>query len=1020
MSMRRGIYAPGYQIEPPYTRAALREAEDLEAELRRKLRGEVRFDRGSRALYASDLSAYRQVPIGVVVPRDLDDVELTVAACHARGVPILGRGCGTSLSGQCCNVAVVIDFSKHLDRVLAVRPEERRAVVQPGVICDQLKAAVVPHGLCFAPDPATHAYCTLGGMIGNNSCGAHSVMGGRTADNVAELEILTYDGVRLRVGATSEAELAEIIRRGGRRGDIYARLRALRDRYAELVRARYPRIPRRVSGFNLDELLPERGFHVARALVGTESTCALVLSATLELMPNPRHRVLLVVGYPDAFVAADHVPELRALGPIALEAFHEHVLANMTEKGRRPPGAALLPDGHAWLLIELAGDSEAEARDKAERARAVVARDGRPHRLLTDAGEQAAMWHVRESGVGASRVPGVEDAWPSWEDSAVPPDRLGDYLRQLDALIRRHGYAYTLFGHFGDGCVHTRICFRLKTEQGVRDFRRFMEEATDLVVAFGGSLSGEHGDGQAKGELLPRMFGPELVEAFREFKAIWDPDGRMNPGKVVDPYPLDANLRVGPGHGHLPVATHFQFPEDGGSMERATERCFGIGKCRRLEAGTMCPSFRVTREEMHTTRGRARLLFEMLRGEVITDGWRSKAVREALDLCLACKGCKGDCPVSVDVATHKAEFLSHYYAGRLRPRSAYALGLVQRWVRLAALAPSVANFAMQAPGLSRLMKAAAGVAPERALPPLAGQTFRAWFRKRPRPAPRGRTVMLWPDTFNNYFRPSTARAAVEVLEWAGYDVVLPPSGLCCGRPLYDYGMLDLAARYLRRTLRALGPALDQGVPLVGLEPSCIAVFRDELPNLMPRDPRARRLSEQALVLGELLDRDGVALPTLRRKAVVHGHCHHRAVLDFDAEERVLRRLGLDLDVPDDGCCGMAGSFGYERDHYAVSQRIAEERVLPAVRAAADDALVIADGFSCRSQIDDGTARRPLHLAEVLHLAIHEGPDGPTGAHPERRYGDRHPVLSRRAAAGALAAALALGAAGWWYARRRRR
>jgi FAD/FMN-containing dehydrogenase/Fe-S oxidoreductase len=940
--------------------------------LKQTIAGEVRFDPGSRALYATDLSIYRQVPVGVVIPRTIDDVVATVQACREHGVPILGRGCGTSLAGQCCNVAVVIDFSKYLNRIVALDAARRTATVQPGVICDALRQATAQHHLTLAPDPATHAYCTLGGMIGNNSCGAHTVMGGKTVDNVEALEILTYDGLRMHVGQTSDDELERIISQGGRRGEIYARLRALRDRYTDLIRERYPHIPRRVSGYNLDALLPENGFHVARALVGTESTCALVLGATVRLLPSPLHRALLIVGYADMCAAGDHVVEVRSHGPIALEAFHVHVIENMRQQKHPPAGARLLPAGTTWLLVEFGGETPAEASDKARAAMQSIQssdRDCTGMCLLTDASEQKAIWDIREAGVAASRVPGVEEAWPSWEDAAVPPERLGDYLRDFDKLLKRYHYRYTLFGHFGDGCIHCRITFDLKTAAGVQQFRAFMQDAADLVLSYGGSLSGEHGDGQARAELLPKMFGPELIEAFREFKAIWDPQWKMNPGKVVDPYPLDTNLRVGPDYHPRPVLTHFQFPDDQGSLARATERCFGIGKCRRLEGGTMCPSFMVTREEQHTTRGRAHLLFEMLRGDAITAGWRDTAVKESLDLCLACKGCKGDCPAAVDIATYKAEFLAHYYEGRWRPRSAYAMGFIFHWARLASSVPHFANALTQTPWLARWLKAVAGIAPERAMPSLAAQPFTRWFQQRAPKPNTGRRVLLWPDTFNNYFRSETAQAAVAVLEDAGYQVEIPRQALCCGRPLYDYGMLDRAKRQLREILQALAPEIQQGVPIVGLEPSCVAVFRDELGNLFPNDLDAQRLQQQMFLLSEFLARDASFVPApWPHKALVHGHCHEKAVIGLADELALLRKMGIDAQVLDAGCCGLAGSFGYESQHYDISMRVGERVLLPAVRSAPPDSLIIANGFSCREQIDTHTDRQALHLAEVLHLA----------------------------------------------------
>ncbi|HEX3129134.1 MAG TPA: FAD-binding and (Fe-S)-binding domain-containing protein, partial [Thermoanaerobaculia bacterium] len=619
----------------------------METDLRLAVRGEVRFDSGSRALYATDASNYRQIPIGVVVPKGPDDVEAAMAVCLRHGAPVLGRGGGTSLAGQACNVAVVLDVSRHLSRILEIDPERRLARVEPGVVLDKLRQEAARHGLTFGPDPATHAWCTLGGMIGNNSCGAHSLTTGRTSDNVESLEILTYGGLRLKVGATPDAELDRIVRSGGRRGEIYSGLRNLRDRYAKRIRERFPNIPRRVSGYNLDELLPERGFHVARALTGTEGTCAMILEATVRLVPAPRGRVLLVLGYEDVFAAADHVLEILEARPIGLEGMDRFLVENDFTRRAFRDTLSGLPPGGAWLMAEF------EDGDDRETARQLAGRLG--GLLLEDPAAQAAVWSVREAAVGTtSRDPRLGDAWPGWEDAAVAPARLSVYLRDFKALLGRFGYGAALYGHFGEGCIHARINFDLATAEGATRYRAFLEEAADLVVSHGGSLSGEHGDGQCRGELLARMFGEDLCDAFREFKTLWDPDGRMNPGKVIDPRPLDADLRV-----RTPLQeteTALRFPADDGRLSRAVLRCVGVGRCRREGTGVMCPSWQATGEEKHSTRGRARLLFEMLSGEVIQDGWRSEEVREALDLCLSCKGCRSDCPAGVDMASYKAEF----------------------------------------------------------------------------------------------------------------------------------------------------------------------------------------------------------------------------------------------------------------------------------------------------------------------------------------------------------------------------
>ncbi|HEV2963882.1 MAG TPA: FAD-binding and (Fe-S)-binding domain-containing protein, partial [Candidatus Angelobacter sp.] len=855
-------------------------ANALAEDLRRSISGEVRFDEGSRALYATDGSNYRQVPIGVVIPRTVDDVVQTVALARKHQAPILARGGGTSLAGQCCNVAVVIDFSKYLNQIIELNPEKKYAWVQPGVVLDRLRKQANQHNLTYGPDPSTHEYCNLGGMIGNNSCGVHSIIAGRTVDNVLELEILTYDGLRMNVGPTSDAELAQIIEQGGRKAEIYSRLRALRDQYADLIRQRFPKIPRRVSGYCLDELLPENGFDVARSLVGSESTCALTLAAKVRLVEWPKKRNLLVLGYKDAYEAGDHIVEISEAGPIGLEGIDDVLVASVKKKNIQPGSTDKLPPGKGWLLVEFGGETKEEADAKAY---ALMEKLGAKHdapsmKLVEDEREKMMIWKVRESGLGATaRVPGEMETWEGWEDSAVPPENLGLYLRELRKLSDKYSYRCALYGHFGQACVHTRIDFDLVTAEGIRKYRSFVEEAADLVVRLGGSLSGEHGDGQSRGELLVKMFGPELIEAFREFKSIWDPQSKMNPGKLIDPYRLDENLRFGTDYSPPKVDTHFSFPEEHGNFAEATTRCVGVGKCRKDEQGTMCPSYMVTRDEMHSTRGRAHLLFEMLEGDPMRGGWKSDHVREALDLCLACKACKSECPLNVDMATYKAEFLSHYYEGRLRPRSAYSMGWIYWWARLAALAPGIVNLATQTPGISHLLKFLGGIAQPRKIPRFANETFRAWFAKRGLRNQGLPPVMLWPDTLNNHLHPNIAKAAVEVLEHAGYQVIIPKDVLCCGRPLYDFGMLDTAKGLLKQVLESLRPHIASGLPVVGLEPSCASVFRDEMPNLMAHNKDAERLSQQTFLLSEfLVKKANYHPPQLKRKALVHGHCHHKS------------------------------------------------------------------------------------------------------------------------------------------------
>ncbi len=835
----------------------------LERALRTSVEGEVRLDAGSRAMYSTDASNYRQVPIAVVVPRTTDDVVATVAACAGHGAPVLSRGGGTSLAGQCCNVAVVIDFSKYLNEIVEIDPQRKLARVQPGLILDHLRnAAQDRYGLTYGPDPSTHDHCTFGGMIGNNSCGVHSVMtqffgrGPLTSDNVAELDVLTYRGDRLRVSAGENAI------EGPGADELAEGLRDLRDHYADLVRERYPDIPRRVSGYNLDRLLPENGFDVAAALCGTESTCVTVLEATVHLVDSPPARSLVIVGYDDASTAADHVPRILEHKPIGLEGVDDILIEDLTLVGLHDENLSLLPEGRGFLLVEFGGESKEESDAKGLALMAELKKErGRSGpmgmKLYDDPEQEKHVWKVREAGLGATAfVPGKEDTHEGWEDSAVPPERLGDYLRELRKLAGKYDYESALYGHYGQGCVHARWNFDLKTREGTAKFRRFLDDASDLVLSLGGSLSGEHGDGQSRAELLPKMFGEELVQGFREFKSIWDPDWKMNPGKVVDPYRITENLRLGPDYRPPRLKTHFSYPQDRGSFAHATVRCVGIGNCRHTEGGVMCPSYMVTREEKHSTRGRARLLFEMLEGNPLTGGWMSEEVFDALDLCLSCKGCTSDCPVSVDMPTYKAEFLSHYYEGRLRPRHAYAFGLIDQVVRFASKLPGVINFLTRTPPFDRALKLAAGMSQEREMPELAPLTLRDWFFRRGEQNQGGRKVILWPDTFNNYFHVEVGVAAVEALEAAGYRVVMPRGHLCCGRPLYDYGMLSPARRYLERVLDELRDDLRAGVPVIGIEPSCLAVFKDELPKLIPHDEDATRLCRQSFHFAEFLQKEG--------------------------------------------------------------------------------------------------------------------------------------------------------------------
>ncbi len=985
---------------------------ELEARLKSTLhgpgfRGEVRFDSGSRALYAADASNYRQLPIGVVVPRDAADVQAALAACRELGAAVLPRGAGTSLAGQCANVAVVFDYSKYMNRLTGIDPQRKLATIEPGLVLDRLRDAAERHQLTYGPDPATHNRCTLGGMIGNNSCGVHGLLAGKVADNVESLDIVLYDGTRMTVGKTAPEELETVIRAGGRKGQIYAGLKHIRDKYADLVRQQFPDIPRRVSGYNLDELLPENGFHVARALVGTEGTCVNVLSATVNLTESPQHRVLVVVGFPDAFLAADAVPLALQHAPIGLEGFDHLLVEFMRRKGLAVAQLQSLPKGVGFLLIEMGADSPQEAQSRAQEvARDAASWPGAPLAHVCTTEEARSVWYVRESALGAVVfVPGQPDRFEGWEDAAVPPARLGEYLRSITTLMDEYGYSSPFYGHYGQGCVHTRINFDFRSEAGIRKFREFIERAADVVLRFGGSFSGEHGDGQSRAVLLPKMFGPELMQAFREFKQLWDPDNHMNPGKLVDAvrvYDPVENLRhhldecpppsaepsQPPVSGHdfsraenatqitgasAPAApmssqrsleTHFAFTKDGGSFERATERCVGVGACRKA-SGLMCPSYQGTGEEMHSTRGRAHLLWEMLAGSLQPEGFASEAANDALSLCLSCKACKTECPVQVDMAQYKAEFLAQHYKNRRRPLQHYIFGFADKLARYGSLMPGLTNAVLNGSLTSPLIKRIAGVARERKLPELAAKPFTRGRKAQSAPP----QVVLWPDTWNNYYHPQSLSAAESLLREAGFEVKTAERHICCGRPFYDFGLLRQARAYLADVLRRMEPHIDAGLPFIFLEPSCASVFKDELPELFPNDPRAKLLRENIWLLADFLATKAPGAITDRlqgKRILIHGHCHHKAVFGGPSNEvALLRQAGADVQMIEAGCCGMAGPFGFEAEKFALSRTIAGQQLLPAIESASPGTILVADGFSCREHIEQLGHKHAIHFAEAL-------------------------------------------------------
>ncbi|HEX2155438.1 MAG TPA: FAD-linked oxidase C-terminal domain-containing protein [Actinomycetes bacterium] len=973
---------------------------ELAGALRRAGVAEVDASARRRAEYSTDASLYRVPPELVAFPRDLDEVVAVVETCLELGVPLTARGAGTSIAGNAVGPGVVMDLGRHLRRVRSLDPEAATATVEPGVVLDDLQAAARPHGLRFGPDPSTHSRCTLGGMIGNNACGSRALAYGRTADNVLELDVVCGGGQRLvaRPGAVGAVPGLEAVVRAG----------------LAPIRTQFGRFGRQGSGYALEHLLPERGGDLARALVGSEGTLAVVLQATVQLVRAPAATVLVVLGYPDMATAADAVGAVLLHRPLALEGIDARIVDVVRRRGRAVPD---LPGGGGWLLVELAGATPAEAEAAAARLTTAGAADALAARVLRAPAEVAAIWRIREDGAGfGGRSPAGAPAWAGWEDAAVPPERLGAYLRDFDALLADHGLGGIPYGHFGDGCLHVRIDFPFDRPGGQAVYRSFVEQAAALVARHGGSMSGEHGDGRARSELLPLMYSPDAVEAMAAVKAVLDPRDLLNPGVLVRPRPFDADLRrtmARPLTGRL----GFPYPEDGGDLTSAVHRCTGIGRCVADNTGTggvMCPSWLATRDEKDTTRGRSRVLQEAVNGTLVR-GLSSPEVHEAPDLCLACKGCASDCPTGVDMATYKAEVLYQTYRRRLRPAAHYSLGWLPRWAALAARAPRLANVLLSTPGLSQTARRLAGVDPRRALPRFAPQTLRAWWRHRPDPRP-GPTahprVVLWPDTFTNHFTPSAGRAAVRVLEDAGYRVTLPDEPLCCALTWVSTGQLDTAKRVLRRTVDRLAALIEEGsgggagagverdpggspegrwtpapggspegrgaATLVGLEPSCLAVLRhDALALLGEDDPAAVVVARAAATLAEVLAATpGWAPPDLSGVvAVAQPHCHQHAVLGWAADRDLLAKAGAEVTAVG-GCCGLAGNFGAERGHYDVSVAVAETALLPAVRAASPDAVLLADGFSCRTQLDHLTGRHALHLAELLAKAATPGGAGP--------------------------------------------
>ncbi|HET8559159.1 MAG TPA: FAD-binding and (Fe-S)-binding domain-containing protein [Marmoricola sp.] len=918
----------------------------------------------ARSLYASDASLYRIPPQVVVRPRHVDEIDAAVAASRETGVPLTMRGSGTSIAGNAVGPGIVVDTRRHLHRVLSIDPESRTAVVEPGVVHAALQAQAVRHRLRFGPDPSTHTRCTIGGMIGNNACGSRALGYGRTVDNVVDLDVVLADGSRVstlrhaRAGAGSDGGSA-----------VEAQLAGLVDAHLGLVRTEFGRFGRQVSGYSFEHLLPERGRRLDRFLVGTEGTLAVVRQATVRLVPDAPARALAVLGYPSMAEAADVVPALLAHDLVACEGLGSRIVDVLRAHGH---GVPELPSGGGWLFAEVTAGTPAEARALAE----AVARDaGTPAaRVVTDPAEQAAIWRIREDGAGLAARSLGRPAHAGWEDAAVPPDKLGAYLREFDSLLRRYDLDGVPYGHFGDGCVHVRIDFELDDSSGRTRFRSFVEDAADLVASYGGSMSGEHGDGRARSELLPRMYSPEALALMAQAKRILDPANLLNPGVLVDPAPFDADLRLAARMRRERPA--LRMTHDGGSFGHAVHRCTGVGKCVAVpdpeSPVVMCPSYVATREEKDSTRGRSRVLQDVLNG---TLGYDDPAVTDALDLCLSCKGCAHDCPTGVDMASYKSEVLHRKYGRGLRPRSHYTLGRLPQWARMTP--PRLANRMLRNKVVARVAKAVAGVDQRRSLPEFSEEPLRAASVSRAGrdgsgAVREGPDVWLWADSFTDRFASHTGRAALDLLASAGLRAEVIPEPACCALTWITTGQLTQARRIVARTVATLHPYVASGVPVVGLEPSCLAALRSDAAELVD-DPRVSDVAAGVHTLAELLATVEWTPPDLTGvEVVVQPHCHHASILGWEADAALLRSTGATV-TRLGGCCGLAGNFGVEKGHYETSVAVAEHALLPAVRrlqggdppGASGDAVVLADGFSCRTQLADLAGVRSLHLAELL-------------------------------------------------------
>ena len=959
--------------------AAAADTQALVEELGRHVEGEVRFDKMTRAIYSTDASIYQIEPIGVVIPRTDEDVIAVIETARKYGVPVLPRGGGTSLAGQTVGRAIVIDFSNHMRSVVEINAEEGWVRTQPGIILDELNRQLAPHGLHFAPDPSTSNRGNVGGALGNNSCGAHSIVWGKTVDNVLELQAVLSNGEKAKLGPLNGEGLETKMRSDSLEGEIYRKLLTIAEANRDEVQARYPKILRRVSGYNLDELMGADGLNMARFVVGSEGTLLTITEATLRIVPRPKHKALAVLHFRDLMEAMEATTHTLELEPSAVEVIDNMIIRQARTNLEYSRMMDFVEgDPAALLIVEHVGDSEAELRSKLDTLEGRMKRSGLGYatRRVTEPEAQAMVWAVRKAGLGLMmNAPGDAKPLPFVEDTAVAPEALPQFVKRFNQIVWEHGTTAGYYGHASVGCLHIRPLINLRLQEDVDRMVSIANQVSDLVLEFGGSMSGEHGDGLVRSVWVEKMFGPRLYAAFREVKRAFDPEGIMNPGKIVDAPPMTENLRVTPKSRSLDLKTGFAFSE--GGFAGAIEMCNGQGACRKLD-GTMCPSYMVTRDEEHSTRGRANALRAAISGALPVDALTSRRLYDVLDLCLECKGCKAECPTNVDMAKLKYEFLDRYHKANGQSLRNRIFGNTSELSRLGSFFAPISNWTASTEVFKDLLERFADIDRRRRLPPFASQTFVQWFRARggsPASAATRGQVLLLADTFTNYNHPYLGWSATKVLERMGYQVIIPRTK-CCGRPMLSKGMMDKARANARFNIDSLFPYVERGAKLVGLEPSCVLSFRDDYVDLFAGDSKARAVAENSMLIEEFVlytlnnSAPGIDWTKKPGKLLFHGHCHQKALVGTGPAMELLRSIpGCDAREIPSGCCGMAGAFGFEKEHYDISMKIGGQVLFPAIRAEQGDFVVVSEGVSCRQQIEDGTGVHAKHLVEVLAEAL---------------------------------------------------